>query len=80
MTDALSALVSLTSVALLLRVWQPSEEFTEGARTPRWRPRCRDTSGRVIRAYATYGILIVTVLIGQIGNFAGMSSSSRRRT
>jgi L-lactate permease len=27
----------------------------------------------VARAYATYGILIVTVLIGQIGNFAGMS-------
>ena len=25
------------------------------------------------RAYATYGILVVTVLIGQVGNFAGMS-------
>src|SRR6478735_3891754 len=32
LTDALSALISLTSVALLLRVWQPAEEFTEGAR------------------------------------------------
>ena len=27
-----------------------------------------------MRAYATYGVLIVTVLIGQIGNFAGMSA------
>jgi lactate permease len=75
LTDALSALFSLTSVALLLRVWHPAEEFTEGARhavvalsvTP-------DTPGRVFRAYATYGILIVTVLIGQIGNFAGLST------
>src|ERR1700704_1059454 len=70
LTDALSALASLTAVALLLRVWQPAEEFTEGARlavTPAATP---DTAGRVMRAYATYGILIVTVLIGQIGNFA----------
>jgi len=75
LTDALSALISLTAVAVLLRVWQPAEEFTEGARfavvvaaaTP-------DTPGRVFRAYATYGILIVTVLIGQIGNFAGLSN------
>jgi L-lactate permease len=28
----------------------------------------------VVRAYATYGILVVTVLVGQSGNFAGMSS------
>src|SRR4029079_5008264 len=28
----------------------------------------------VVRAYATYAVLIVTVLIGQIGNFAGMST------
>src|SRR4029077_19051782 len=31
LTDALSALMSLTSVALLLRVWQPAREFTGGA-------------------------------------------------
>ena len=73
LTDALSALVSLTSVALLLRVWQPAEEFTEGARIIVASPAVPDTGGRVVRAYATYGILIVTVLIGQIGNFAGMS-------
>jgi glycolate permease/lactate permease len=74
LTDALSALISLTSVALLLRVWQPAEEFTEGARLAVASAAIRDTGGRVARAYATYGVLIVTVLIGQVGNFAGMSS------
>ena len=29
---------------------------------------------RLARAYGTYGILIVVVLIGQIGNFAGMAT------
>jgi lactate permease len=89
LTDALSALFSLTAVAWLLRVWQPAEEFTEGARvvvpavvgapdghriavTAAVAPP--DTPRRVFRAYATYGILIVTVLIGQIGNFAGLSN------
>jgi lactate permease len=74
LTDALSALISLTAVALLLQVWQPAEEFTEGARLSVAHATLTDTGGRVARAYATYGILIVTVLIGQIGNFAGLSN------
>jgi glycolate permease/lactate permease len=89
LTDALSALVSLTAVAWLLRVWKPADEFTEGARlvvpaavatpdTPRLAVTAAvappDAPRRVFRAYATYGILIVTVLIGQIGNFAGLSN------
>jgi len=74
LTDALSALVSLTAVALLLRVWHPAEEFTEGARLAVAPPATSDTSARVFRAYATYLVLIVTVLIGQIGNFAGLST------
>jgi L-lactate permease len=74
LTDALSALVSLTAVALLLRVWQPAENFTEGARVAAATTSAPDTAGRIVRAYATYGVLIVTVLIGQIGNFAGMST------
>ena len=74
LTDALSALISLTSVSLLLRVWQPAEEFIEGARLAVAPVAAPDTGGRVVRAYATYGVLIVTVLIGQIGNFAGMSN------
>jgi glycolate permease/lactate permease len=75
LTDALSALLSLTAVALLLRVWQPAAEYTEGARLPVTATAAvHDTTARVARAYATYGILIVTVLIGQIGNFAGLSN------
>jgi glycolate permease/lactate permease len=73
LTDALSALISLTSVALLLRVWQPAEQFTEGARLAVAYAGEPDTSRRIVRAYASYGILIGTVLIGQVGNFAGMS-------
>jgi len=74
LTDALSALISLTAVALLLQVWQPAEEFTAGARLAVVTTAIHDTGGRVVRAYATYGILIVTVLVGQIGNFAGLSN------
>ncbi len=74
LTDALAALISLMSVALLLQVWRPAEEFTEGARLAVAPSGAPDTVGRIVRAYATYGILILTVLIGQIGNFAGMSN------
>ena len=71
LTDTLAALFSLAAVAVLLKFWQPRDNFTDGA--PAQAEDGRDTSSRVWRAYATYGILIVTVLIGQIGNFAGMS-------
>jgi len=74
LTDALSALISLTSVALLLRVWQPAEQFTEGAHLAVAPAAVHDGGSRVFRAYATYAVLIVTVLIGQIGNFAGLSN------
>src|SRR6266545_4598629 len=74
LTDALSALFSLTSVAVLLRVWQPSSEFNEGVRVAAAPAATRDAPSRVVRAYATYAVLIVTVLIGQIGNFAGLST------
>jgi glycolate permease/lactate permease len=74
LTDALSALLSLTSVALLLKVWQPADQFTDGARVTVAPTTVPDTGSRVIRAYTTYAVLIVTVLIGQIGNFAGLST------
>src|SRR5207247_3850357 len=74
LTDALSALLSLTAVSLLLRVWQPAAEFTEGARLAVVPAAARDSPGRVARAYATYGVLIVTVLIGHLVNFAGRSN------
>src|SRR5918995_5263420 len=71
LTDTLAALFSLASVALLLKFWQPRDGYSDGVNAPV--EDVRDTPNRVWRAYATYGILIVTVLIGQIGNFAGMS-------
>jgi lactate permease len=74
LTDALSALTSLMAVALLLRVWQPAEEYTEGARLAQAPAATRDAPSRVMRAYATYALLIIVVLIGQVGNFAGLSN------
>src|SRR4029078_5069461 len=62
LTDALSALMSLAWVARLLRVWRPSEVFPEGARLTVAPTGVPDTAGRVARAYATYGVLIVTGL------------------
>jgi L-lactate permease len=71
LTDTLAALVSLASVALLLKFWKPSDAFA--AENSSSAETMKDPSSRVWRAYATYGILVVTVLIGQSGNFAGMS-------
>ena len=77
LTDTLAALVSLAAVALLLQVWRPATEY-HGERPVPLSSAAGATAGadsrpRVIRAYATYGILVATVLIGQSGNFAGMS-------
>ena len=60
------------SVALLLKFWSRRDAYVDGTAGRRSKRR---RSRRVAswRAYATYGILIVTVLIGQVGNFAGMS-------
>jgi lactate permease len=74
LTDALSALFSLTAVALLLRVWQPATPYADTARPVVALAAMHDSGSRVARAYATYGILIVAVLVGQIGNFAGLSN------
>jgi glycolate permease/lactate permease len=71
LTASLAALFSLASVVLLLRVWHPREEFVErvaAGGTPE-----RDAPSRVARAYTTYGILIAVVLVGQVGNFAGLA-------
>jgi glycolate permease/lactate permease len=73
LTASLAALFSLASVALLLKVWRPGQDFADGA--PVAAPRgATDPPWRVARAYATYGILIVIVLIGQVGNFAGLAN------
>jgi lactate permease len=73
LTASLSALFSLASVVLLLKVWHPREDLVENiAALPAIPGPVRRS--RVARAYATYGILIVVVLAGQIGNFAGLSN------
>jgi lactate permease len=75
LTDVLAALASLAAVALLLKVWRPASDRTAAATAAAAaRIGSVDTRPRVIRAYATYGILVAAVLIGQSGNFAGMSS------
>ena len=71
LTDTLAALLSLASVALLLKFWAPKDNYVDAR--PSMIETIVDPTTRVSRAYATYGILIVTVLIGQVGNFAGMS-------
>ena len=73
LTASLAALFSLASVALLLRVWRPREEYVEG-QAPAAAPAQPDPPSRVARAYGTYGILIAVVLVGQIGNLAGLST------
>lgn len=73
LTDTLAALFSLAAVALLLKFWSPRDAYVDGSAMAMPGETTRDLPSRVRRAYATYGILIVTVLIGQIGNFAGMS-------
>ncbi|HUQ89438.1 MAG TPA: L-lactate permease, partial [Vicinamibacterales bacterium] len=71
LTDTLAALLSLASVAVLLKFWKPSDSLASEVNAPV--ETTRDSTSRVWRAYATYGILVITVLIGQSGNFAGMS-------
>jgi L-lactate permease len=74
LTASLAALFSLASVALLLRVWRPREEYVEGHAAAVATPAQPDPSARIARAYGTYGILIAVVLVGQIGNLAGLST------
>ena len=71
LTDTLAALISLASVALLLKFWKPSDAGVSASAGAI--ETTTDPASRVWRAYATYGILVVVVLIGQSGNFAGMS-------
>ncbi len=55
LTDALAALLSLTSVALLLKVWRPAQEYTEGAKACRAvfvSGSTRHRRSRSFRAYA----------------------------
>ena len=75
LTDTIAALCSIGALALLLRVWRPRDG--EAAAGPVSRragvvAEAPDSPGRVARAFATYGILVVVVLVGQSGNFGSI--------
>ena len=72
LTDTIAALVSLAAVSSLLKVWRPAPNATHQAAPDTL--NVVDPPRRVLRAYATYGILVLTVLVGQSGNFGFMSS------
>jgi lactate permease len=75
LTDTMAALCSIGALALLLRVWRPRDGGgAQASAEPDLRSltAARDSPGRVARAFATYGILVVVVLIGQVGNFGGI--------
>jgi L-lactate permease len=72
LTASLAALFSLASVALLLKVWRPEVEMGADA-VDAHAAVTVDAPARVTRAYMTYGILILVVLAGQAGNFAGLA-------
>lgn len=71
LTDTLAALGSLAAVAALLRIWRPADH--DAHEKEAHDAAVVDPPVRVARAYGTYGILVVTVLIGQSGNFAWLS-------
>jgi glycolate permease/lactate permease len=78
LTDILAALASIAAVALLLRGWRPrtiyrgSAAVDEPLQVPGERLAPPDPPARVARAYASYGILVAVVLVGQAGNLAGL--------
>jgi glycolate permease/lactate permease len=72
LTDILAALLSLAAVAVLLRFWGPrSVDRVNERPNPAGEVR-NDPRGRVFRAYASYAILVLVILAGQIGNFGGL--------
>jgi len=64
LTDILSALASLSALALLLRLWRPRQPWRGEGGGPSPVER-HDPKTRVARAYAIYAILVVVVLLGQ---------------
>jgi glycolate permease/lactate permease len=72
LTDTLASLLSLGSVTLLLRVWRPRDGDAGGTVPPGAAAPAVDPPARVARAFGTYAILVIVVLVGQVGNFAGL--------
>jgi len=67
LTDTIAALCSIGALALLLRVWRPA-----GEQPPALAGDRADSQRRVALAFATYGILVAVVLVGQVGNLGGI--------
>ena len=76
LTDTMAALCSIGALALLLRVWRPRDVAAVEGPASRGSgvaaAEITDSPGRVARAFATYGILVVVVLVGQSGNFGSI--------
>jgi L-lactate permease len=92
LTDILAALVSMGSLALLLRVWRPQEVYrfsgervavsAVGARAAPVIRRARgaepiDETGHVWSAYLLYVILVLVILVGQMGNLPGVNGNGK---
>ena len=89
LTDVIAALVSMATIALLLRVWRPGEIWRFEHERPGLGGRAAavprgvgaavaqlvDPPGRVARAYLMYVVLVVVILIGQMGNLPFFSGS-----
>lgn len=75
LTDLLASLASLAALTLLLRVWRPRDRFASERQAPgaaAGDDGPADPPGRVARAFGSYAILVLVVLAGQVGNFAGL--------
>jgi L-lactate permease len=92
LTDVLASLVSMGSLALLLRVWRPREVFrfageparlspAGGAATPSARvaqtTEPPDRRGGVWAAFLLYVILVAVILVGQMGNLPGINGNGK---
>ena len=92
LTDVLASLVSMGSLALLLRVWRPREVFrfageparlspAGGAATPSARvartTEPPDHRGGVWAAFLLYVILVAVILVGQMGNLPGINGNGK---
>jgi lactate permease len=75
LADILASLASLAALAALLRVWQPRELDGDAIAQPAGFASVEpasDTTGRVVRAYSMYAILVLVVLGGQLASSAGL--------
>jgi len=72
LTDILASLASIAALALLLRRWRPAKSWPEGEGEAARAATRADPPRRIARAYGTYVILVVVVLLGQAAASAGL--------